>query len=118
MTDQDKARGALADFYAGNNVHAFIAPAGRRGDKIFLFRVTTAKDNTGIVHPVKVSAGRTIVGTPAERRLVVSGGAPPAPQLRPFGRQSTVIRKTHLAPRTLESTGWTGTEEELADREG
>lgn len=113
MTDQDKARGALSEWYASKNIHAFVEPAGRRGTNIFLFHVTTPKDRDGITQPVKISSkGNPIVGTPA-RRLVVSGALSPT-RRRPVG--DPIIRKTHLAPRDLVSTGWTGTDEELADR--
>ena len=117
MTDSGKARSALTEWYAGNKIFAFVQPMGQRNGNIFLFRVTTNHDKTGIIHPVRVVNGKAIVGTPAQRRMVVSG-PPPTPVMRPFTRESPVERKTHLMPRTLESTGWTGTEEELADREG
>lgn len=114
MTDQEKASQALSQWYASRKIFAFIAPEGRRGGNIFLFRVTTPKDQEGITHPVKITVGgNAVVGTP-KRRLVVSGALPPPRQRRPV--YDPIIRKTHLAPRNLVSTGWTGTDEELADR--
>lgn len=113
MTDQEKARQALTEWYAGKKIFAFVEPAGRRGTNIFLFHVTTPKDRNGITQPVKISSkGNPIVGTPA-RRLVISGTLPP---MRRRPTHDPIIRKTHLAPRDLVSTGWTGTDEELADR--
>lgn len=117
MADQDIARNALSAWYADKGKFAFVQPAGRRSGNVFLFRVATNKDKAGHVRPVKVTNGKATVGTPATRRHVTASGAEPV-VLRPFGRQSTIVRKTHLAPRDLVSTGWTGTEEELADREG
>lgn len=118
MTDQDIARNALSAWYADKGKIAFVQPAGRRSGNVFLFRVTTNKNKAGHVHPVKVAGGKGIVGTPAARRHVTTSGVEAPPVLRPFARQSMVERKTHLAARSLSSQGWTGTEEELADRKG